>query len=67
MSAPTILGNNVSASVEGNTLTLAIDLDVDLGPSKSGKTSVIATTRGNREIPGFPGVKLGLNLYKNRQ
>lgn len=33
------------------------------GPSASGKTQVVATTSGNVEVPGFPGLKLGVNAY----
>ena len=33
-------------------------------PSKSGKTMVVASTRGNIQVEG--GLTLGLNLYKKR-
>ena len=29
----------------------------------TGKTIIVATSSGNVEIPGVPGMKLGLNLY----
>ena len=35
---------NVEMSVEDNILTIHVDLSKDHGPSKSGKTTVIATT-----------------------
>jgi hypothetical protein len=57
---------NVNAEVKGTTLTLTIDLAADHGPSKSGKTIVVGTTEGNADIPGFPGFKLGLNVYKTK-
>jgi hypothetical protein len=50
--------------VEGSTLTIVIDLSNDAGPSKSGKSLVIATTSGNVDIGN--GVKLGLNVYSKR-
>lgn len=55
---------NVSTKIEGKKLTIVIDLDADHGPSKSGKTQVVATTGGNADVPGFPGFKLGINCYK---
>jgi len=35
----------------------------DFGPSKSGKTITIASTRGNQKIEGTNAV-IGLNVYK---
>jgi hypothetical protein len=55
---------NVTHKIEGKKLTITIDLEADQGPSKSGKTQVVATTEGNMDVPGFPGFKLGINLYK---
>lgn len=54
--------DNVLIAVEGAKLTLTIDLSQPGTPSASGKTQVIATTRGNTQVS--PGVYLGLNLYK---
>jgi len=55
---------NITVSRKGNTLTLTIDLGAEGVPSASGKTLVVATTRGNADVPGDGGFKLGLNLYK---
>lgn len=55
---------NVTTKLEGQKLTIVIDLSQDHGPSKSGKTLVVATTEGNADVPGFPGFKLGINCYK---
>jgi hypothetical protein len=55
---------NVNATVSGTVLTVTIDLAADHGPSKSGKTTVVATTEGNVSVPGFPEIKLGINAYK---
>ena len=52
-------------TVEGDKLTIVVDLNSNLGPSKSGKSTSIATTSGNISIGD--GVKLGLNVYKPRQ
>lgn len=53
---------NIHTEREGTTLTLTIDLSKSQGPSKSGKSTVIATTGGNKEIA--PGIYLGLNVYR---
>jgi hypothetical protein len=54
---------NIKTSVKGKTLTLTIDLGTRLGPSKSGKTVLIATTGGNVVVSDSNGAILGLNLY----
>jgi hypothetical protein len=56
---------NVKVEVKKNVLTLTVDLTQDFGPSKSGKTNLIATTEGNVKIDGPKGdVFIGLNIYK---
>ena len=54
---------NCTMKVEGNTLTITVDLSQDNGPSKSGKTRIIASTEGNQAVQ--PGVKVGLNVYRD--
>ena len=54
---------NVSMEVEGDILKIKVDLSKDFGPSKSGKTRIIATTAGNISIPGTDA-KIGLNIYR---
>lgn len=54
---------NVDMKVEGNVLTITIDLSRDFGPSKSGKTIIIASTEGNKSVPGKEH-QIGLNVYK---
>lgn len=54
---------NMEMTVEGDTLTIKIDLTRDLGLSKSQKTRIIASSRGNAKVPGTD-VTIGLNLYK---
>ena len=53
---------NIEMKKDGDILTITIDLSKEHGPSKSGKTIVIASTRGNVDVGG--GVKLGINCYK---
>ncbi|MGE0227474.1 MAG: hypothetical protein AB7I38_04005 [Dehalococcoidia bacterium] len=42
---------------------ISFPLDNDEGLSSSGKTRIVASTRGNQEI-GDTGVFLGLNAYR---
>lgn len=55
---------NIAMDVKGDMLTIKINLAEDQGPSKSGKTILIATSEGNQPVPGSDGVKIGLNVYK---
>jgi len=57
---------NVEMSIEGNILTIKVDLSKDFGPSSSGKTIIIASSEGNQSIPGKEAVKIGLNIYKKK-
>lgn len=57
------VGKNVKMVVEGNTLTITVDLKADFGKSASGKTNIVATTAGNVAIPGSDAI-LGLNIYR---
>ncbi len=56
---------NVDISVEGNTLTIKVDLTKEFGPSSSGKTIIIASTEGNYRLPGR-GEFVGLNVYHKK-
>jgi len=44
---------NVKWEINGDKLIIEIDLTKDFGPSKSGKTITIASTRGNQKIEGI--------------
>ena len=54
---------NVELNVEGEILTITVDLSKEFGPSKSGKTTIIASTQGNKTLPGRDE-KIGMNVYK---
>lgn len=54
---------NVQTKVEGNTLTITVDLSKEFGPSKSLKTIVIASSEGNHKVEGTE-TYLGINIYK---
>lgn len=60
-------GDNVDVSVQdgkkGRRLVIEIDLSIKGTPSKSGKSIVIASTKGNKAI-AEAGVMLGLNVYR---
>lgn len=53
---------NIKTEVNGNTLTITIDLSKRGGVSASGKTIRVASTLGNKPIEGTE-VVLGLNAY----
>ena len=55
---------NIELKVEGNILTITVDLTKEFGPSSSGKTIIIASTEGNMSVPGDDDKKIGLNIYK---
>lgn len=57
---------NVSTRTENNGTKLVIEVDLtqDFGPSKSGKTNMVASTSGFIQVA--PGVSLGLNVVKKQ-
>ncbi|HNS09478.1 MAG TPA: hypothetical protein PKN29_07245 [Candidatus Ozemobacteraceae bacterium] len=56
---------NVEMNIEGNILTIKVDLSKEFGMSSSGKSLIIATTEGNYAIPGRDE-KVGLNVYRKK-
>lgn len=54
---------NVEMNVQGNMLTIRIDLSKAYGPSSSGKNMIVASTEGNVSV-GDTDVKIGINCYK---
>ena len=58
------LGQNAQYSINGNELVIRIDLSKEFGRSASGKTTIIATSRGNQTLPGDTPVTIGLNVYR---
>jgi hypothetical protein len=57
---------NVEINKTGNKLTITVDLSKNSGPSKSGKSIVIASTEGNNLIDPEKKIYLGLNVYSLR-
>jgi hypothetical protein len=56
---------NVEMTVEGNVLTIKVDLSKEFGPSASGKTIIIASTEGNIAVPDRDE-KVGLYVYRKK-
>lgn len=57
---------NIHMDLNGNILTIKIDLTKSFGPSSSGKTIIIASTEGNVAVPGHEDIKVGVNVYTKR-
>ena len=55
------LGDNLTGEVVGTTLILRIDLRGNLGPSVSGKSMLVSSSRGIKKIGG---IKVGVNAFK---
>jgi hypothetical protein len=56
---------NVEMTVQGNILTIKVDLTKDFGPSSSKKSIIIASTEGNVSVPNREE-KVGLNVYRTK-
>jgi hypothetical protein len=56
---------NVDMKVEGNILTIKVDLSKEFGPSGSGMTIIIASTEGNVSVTDRDE-KVGLNVYRKK-
>lgn len=55
---------NVKIERNGEQLVITVDLAKNLGPSKSGKTDIVATTEGNVKLDDR--THIGLNVYRSR-
>ena len=53
---------NVKMSVDGNALTIVIDLEKRYGKSSSGKNIIVASSEGNQSVPDTD-YKIGINVY----
>ena len=56
---------NVEMAVDGNILTIKVDLSKEFGPSSTGKTIIVASTEGNVSVPDREE-KVGLNVYRKK-
>lgn len=57
---------NIDMQVQGDMLTIKVDLKKEFGPSSSGKTTIIATTEGNITAPEHEDIKIGINVYRKK-
>lgn len=55
---------NCEMKLDGNILTITVDISKEFGISSSGKSIIIASTEGNVSIPEKDEVKIGLNVYR---
>jgi len=58
------LTKEIKSEVAGNKLVLTIDISGKGKVSASGKSMVVASTRGNVAVADTKGLILGLNLYR---
>lgn len=57
---------NIELSVNGNELTIKVNLAKSFGDSKSGKTTIIASSEGGVKVPGHEDIRMGLNVYRQK-
>ena len=55
---------NCEMKLNGNILTITVDISKEFGKSASGKSIIIGTTEGNVSIPEKEDIKIGLNIYR---
>ncbi len=55
---------NCEMNIEGDTLTITVDISKEFGKSSSGKSIIIGTTEGNVSVPGKEDIKVGVNVYR---
>ena len=53
---------NVALDINGDILTITVDLSKELGPSASGKSTLIASTGGAVTVDG--GARVNLSVYR---
>ena len=58
---------NIEITTEKNILTLKVDLTKTFGPSKSGKTTIIATTEGNPAGPTLTSTSALTSIRRSSQ
>jgi len=57
---------NVTIKQQGNHVTLSFDVTKDYGQSKSGKSTIVASTNGNvaHGTPDGNTIMIGFNAYR---
>ena len=54
---------NIDMQVDGDLLTIKINISERHGKSSSGKSIIIASTEGNVSVPDNEEIKIGINCY----
>ena len=57
------VGKGITVEVKGDEVLVRFSAKGDFGPSKSGKTQIIATTSGNVTLAN--GITIGVNAYRS--
>jgi len=55
---------NCEMKLNGDILTITVDISKEFGKSASGKNIIISSTEGNVSIPEKENIKMGLNIYR---
>ena len=55
---------NCEMKLNGNILTITVDISKEFGKSASGKSITISSTEGNVSVPENEDIKIGLNIYR---
>ena len=55
---------NCEMKLNGNILTITVDISKEFGKSASGKSITISSTEGNVSVPENEDIKIGLNVYR---
>lgn len=55
---------NCKVTTKGTKVLIELDLDAEGIESKTGKSIVLASTNGNIDVPGAPGVRVGVNMFR---
>lgn len=59
-----VCANNAEIRVEGDTLTITVDLKRNCGLSSTGKTLTVGSTNGFLQIPTHEGTVVSLNVNR---
>ncbi len=54
---------NIETSVEGGILTIKVDLNAEATESSSGKTKVLASSKGSKPVAPDSNIVFGLNVF----
>jgi len=55
---------NCEMKLNGNILTITVDVSKEYSKSASGKSIIISSIEGNVSIPEKEDIKIGLNIYR---